>query len=302
MMALTLRDNNISRKILQFWILAALLLVAFSFSSTPAAADWSPLIERLIADGFEEQAVRNLFSRPEVKFEPRAMASKLESLLKRRTVKPTGVLKSFLRIQVIADARFYMQENQAILENIHSRYCVPQEIVVAILLVETLLGKNVGENGAFNRLASMALCGDLEAIRPYLPRKLLSPKNEDLARSRCRQKANWAYAELKALIDYAGKSDIDPVNIPGSIYGAIGLCQFMPSNIFSFGVDADRDGRIDLFSTTDALHSIANYLRSHGWKCRMNRKSQHRVILAYNHSPVYVNTVLAVAEKLKKHK
>ncbi len=300
MIGLILRHNNLPRNILLVWILAALLFMAFSFLSTPAAADWSPLIERLIADGFEEQAVRTIFSRPEVKFEPSAMTSKLESLLKRRTVKPQGVLKGFLRSQVIADARSYMQENQEILENIHRRYCVPQEIVVAILLVETLLGKNVGENCAFNILASMALYTDLEAIRPYLPPKLLTLKNEDLARSRCQQKANWAYEELKALIDYAVKSGIDPVKIPASIYGAIGLCQFMPSNIVSYGVDADHDGRIDLFSTPDALHSIANYLRGHGWKCKMNRKSQHQVIFAYNHSPVYVNTVLAVAEKLKE--
>lgn len=299
MIAPNLRYNHLSRNHLRVWILAALLWVAFSSSSTPADADWSPLIERLVADGFEDQAVRTLFSRPEVKFEPSAMTSKLESLLKRRTVKPQGVLKGFLRSQVIADARSYMQENQEILENIHRRYCVPQEIVVAILLVETLLGKNVGENCAFNILASMALYTDLEAIRPYLPPKLITLKNEDLARSRCQQKANWAYEELKALIDYAVKSGIDPVKIPASIYGAIGLCQFMPSNIVSYGVDADHDGRIDLFSTPDALHSIANYLRGHGWKCKMNRGAWPKVIFTYNHSSIYVNTVLAVAGKLK---
>lgn len=302
MIAPTLRYNPLFRNHLRVWILAAFLWVAFSPSSTPAVADWSPLIERLVADGFEDQAVRTLFSRPEVKFEPSAMTSKLASLLKRRTVKPHGVFKSFLRSQVIADALSYMQENQEILENIHRRYCVPQEIVVAILLVETLLGKNVGEKSAFNILASMALHTDLEAIRPYLPPKLLTIKNEDLARSRCQQKANWAYAELKALIDYAVKSGIDPVNIPGSLYGAIGLCQFMPSNIVSYGVDADRDGRIDLFSTPDALHSIANYLQSHGWKCKMNRGAWPKVIFTYNHSSIYVNTVLAVAKKLKNNK
>lgn len=300
MIVLTLRQNNPSRNILLAWILAALLSVAFSFSPTPAAADWSPLIERLVADGFEEEAVRTLFSRPEVKFEPRAMKSKLEELFKKKTIKPAGVLSGFLRSEVIADARSYIQENRAVLEKIHTNYCVPQEIVVAILLIETLLGKNVGENFAFNRLASMALCTNLETIRPYLPRKLLTAKNVDLARSRCRQKADWAYAELKALIDYSVKSGIDPVNIPGSIYGAIGLCQFMPSNIFSYGIDADGDGRIDLFFTPDALHSIANYLRSRGWKCDMNQTSRQRVIFAYNHSTIYVNTVLAVAEKIKE--
>jgi len=284
------------------WVWTVFLGVAFAASPPPVAADWSPLIERLVADGFEDQAVRDIFSRPEVKFDPSAMASKLESLLKRRAGKPHGVYKSFLRSPVIADAFSYLQANRELLENIHRRYCVPQEIVVAILLVETLLGKNVGEQSAFNRLASMALHSDLEAIRPYLPPNLVTTKNEDLARSRCREKAHWAYAELKALIHYATRSGIDPVNIPGSPYGAIGLCQFMPSNIVSYGVDADRDGHINLFSTPDALHSIANYLRGHGWKCLMNRRAWPKVIFAYNHSSVYVNTVLAVAEKLRNHR
>jgi membrane-bound lytic murein transglycosylase B len=259
-------------------------------------------MERLVADGFEDQAVRTLFSRSEVKYDPSAMASKLESLLRRRTVKPGGVFQSFLRSQVIADAFSYMQEKQEILENIQRRYCVPQEIVVAILLVETLLGKNVGEKSAFNILASMALYSDLEAMRPYLPAKLITMKNEDLARTRCREKALWAYNELKALIEYAVKSGIDPVTIPGSLYGAIGLCQFMPSNIAPYGVDADLDGRIDLFSTPDALHSIANYLQGHGWKCKMTRGAWPKIIFAYNRSSVYVNTVLAVAEKLRDKK
>ncbi len=283
------------------WIWALFIWGAFSLAPHPAAADWSPLIERLVADGFGDQAVRTLFSRPEVKYDPSAMASKLGALLQKRTAKPQGVLKSYLRRPVIAEALSYMRENQEILENIQGRYCVPQEIVVAIMLVETLLGKNVGEKSAFNVLASMALHTDLEAIRPFLPPKLVTMKNEDLARSRCQEKALWAYAELKALIDYAVRSGLDPVNIPGSLYGAIGLCQFMPSNIVSYGVDADLNGRIDLFSTRDALHSVANYLQSHGWECKLSRRAWPKVIFTYNQSSVYVNTVLAVAKRLKKN-
>jgi len=45
--------------------------------------------------------------------------------------------------------------------------------------------------------------------------------------------------------------------------------------------------------------SMANYLREHGWKCSMDRSSQLQVILDYNKSFVYANTVLAVAEKLR---
>ena len=145
----------------------------------------------------------------------------------------------------------------------------------------------------------MALCSSLETVRPYLNKKLVSTRNEDLARTICQQKADWAYGELTALLMYADWSEFDPLSIPGSIYGAIGLCQFMPSNVLSYGVDADADGRVDLFSKADALHSIANYLRGYGWKCSMDRTSQLLVILDYNKSLVYANTVLAVAEKLK---
>jgi len=73
----------------------------------------------------------------------------------------------------------------------------------------------------------------------------------------------------------------------------------MPSNVFTYGVDADNDGRIDLFVKADALYSIANYLREHGWGCQMDKSGQHKAIYAYNHSVVYANTILAVAEKLK---
>jgi membrane-bound lytic murein transglycosylase B len=176
---------------------------------------------------------------------------------------------------------------------------VPEEIVVSILLVETELGQNTGSRRAFNTLASMALLGDLDMIRPYLSGDLLTPSNEGYARRRCREKSDWAYHELKSLIRYAQSNGLDPLEIPGSIYGAIGLCQFMPSNVPSYGVDADGDGRIDLFAADDALHSIGKYLSNHGWKCRLSRKSQHRVIMTYNRSRTYANTVLAVAEQLR---
>ena len=170
---------------------------------------------------------------------------------------------------------------------------------MSILLVETRLGQFTGTRCAFNTLASMALCTELETISPCLPEGVITPATEGFARQRCRQKADWAYHELKALIDYAGINGVDPYSIRGSAYGAIGLCQFMPSQAFIFGVDADGDGRVDLFTAVDALHSIANYLKKNGWKCRMNRAQRQKVILSYNHSLIYANTVLAVAEKIR---
>ncbi len=272
-----------------------------------AWADWSPLIDRLVRDGNDKKSVAELFARPEARFDPDPMSRKLEELIRRLSHKPSteqearisALFNKLLRPERINQALAYTHENKATLNSIQARYCVPEEIVVAIMLVETELGRNTGSRKAFNTLASMALAGDLEMIRPYLAGDLLTASNEDYARRRCREKSDWAYQELISLIHYAWKNKIDPLEIPGSIYGAIGLCQFMPSNVSPYGVDADGDGRIDLFAAQDALHSIGRYLHSHGWKCKMSRKGQYRVVMAYNRSPIYANTVLDIAEKIR---
>jgi peptidoglycan lytic transglycosylase B len=271
-------------------------------------ADWTPLIERLVADNFDEQVMRKIFDRQGVNFDPSVMSCKLKELINNRYKKHDAVSSRkiraayarFLKPEAIAEAQAYLQRNGETLQGITENYCVPREIVVAILLVETELGQHLGNRGAFNTLASMALSHDLETIRPYLAPELLTRRNEEFARKRCQQKADWAYGELKALIRYGLGNGIDPLSIPGSLYGAIGICQFMPSKISVYGIDADRDGRVDLFSERDALYSMANYLRSHGWRCNMTAKRQYRVIMAYNHSNIYADTVINVAKKLKE--
>lgn len=286
-----------------------LFFIALILLPAPVLANWDPLIERLVADGFDEGRMRSLFSRPEVNFEPAAMRAKIEELLQKQRRKPLGipkwqtkaVHKGFLKKTAIVRARSYLRENSEILEEIRSAFCIPKEIIVSILMVETGLGHHLGGKYAFNRLASMALCRDLEVIRPHLGNEI-NAQNEEAARAICRRKGDWAYEEMKALLEYAERGGINPLSIPGSIYGAFGICQFMPSNALTYGIDADQDGKVDLFSKMDALHSIANYLRGHGWQCSMDLWSKRRVIFEYNHSPIYANTVLAIAERLGPEK
>ncbi|MGZ3634643.1 MAG: lytic murein transglycosylase [Syntrophales bacterium] len=292
---------------LNFSILASIFSLSLSILPSSSFADWTPLIERLSADNFDEQVIREIFDRPGINFDPGAMSCKLKELINKRYNKKDTISASkvraayarFLRPEVIAAAQTYLQKNRKTLQGITDNYCVPKEIVVSILLVETELGRHLGDRGAFNTLASMALSSDLETIRPYLAPDLVTRRTEEFARKRCRQKADWAYRELKALIRYSSESGIDPLSIPGSLYGAIGICQFMPTKISVYGVDADRDGHVNLFAEPDALYSMANYLRSHGWRCDMSTKRLYRVILAYNHSKIYADTVLTVAKKLK---
>ncbi len=291
----------------RLWI-ATVLLLPLLGPAQSAAADWKPLAERLTADGFNRESMESLFAHPEVLFEPDAMAGKLRVLIRSRSAEEDSLAatlrkafrRDYLKPRTIARANLYLIENKAVLEKIAIQYGVPEEIIVSILLIETHLGEKTGSRRVFNRLASMARASDLEMVRPYLNVEILTPENEEFARRRCREKADWAYGELKALLRYSAQNGIDPLAIRGSIYGAIGLCQFMPSNVFLYGVDADGDGRIDPFAKPDALHSIANYLRGHGWREGMDRDSQHRIIFAYNNSTVYANTVLAVAERIKE--
>ena len=80
------------------------------------------------------------------------------------------------------------------------------------------------------------------------------------------QKSAWAYRELKGFLAYTEKEGLDPAAINGSYAGAMGIPQFMPSNIGLHAKDGNADGRVDLFVHADAIYSIAAYLEHYGWK------------------------------------
>jgi membrane-bound lytic murein transglycosylase B len=275
----------------------------------PFADPWSPLIERLEREGFERPFLLNLFARPGLVFDPEVMARKMNALLERRLAdrrdqgaESKAVYSQFLKPQALREARAFLRENGRELARIQKRYLVPPEILVALLLVETRLGTFVGAQGAFFVLANMARSRDLALIRERIGRTDLDAETRAWLAKRTEEKAEWAFAELAALLRYAQTNGLDPAGIPGSMYGAIGICQFVPSNVLAYGVDADRDGRVDLFCGPDALHSMANYLRRNGWKRSMSERQKLAVIYRYNHSPTYSRTVLAVASRLSKGK
>ena len=65
-------------------------------------------------------------------------------------------------------------------------------------------------------------------------------------------------------------------------------------------MDGNGDGRIDLFEDADAIHSIASYLKKHGWRPNQSRKGAFKVIYHYNHSKYYVNTILKIMDLLEE--
>ena len=52
-----------------------------------------------------------------------------------------------------------------------------------------------------------------------------------------------ALREASALLAYAEQAEADPLALPGSLYGAVGVSQFMPTSALQWGVDGDGDGR-----------------------------------------------------------
>jgi membrane-bound lytic murein transglycosylase B len=282
--------------LLIFFALSSLIYpVSCHASKAMNACVWEPLIQHLIKDGEDEATIRSIFARREVQFDPRVMHRKLshkESKLD---------YSKFLRPERLSRARAFLDTHRELLSQIEGEYGVPKEIKVAILLVETDLGRYLGPGRAFNILASMAAATDIDSVKPWLPPELLVSTERECVEKKLKDKSQWAYEELRALLIYSGQNQIDPLEIKGSIFGAIGLCQFMPSNALRFGIDQDHNGKIDLFSRADAIASMANYIRNYGWKDNLSRDEQEAVILRYNYSRPYARTVLDVAERLSSN-
>lgn len=213
------------------------------------------------------------------------------------------VYRTIMTDERLAESRQFLSANQRTLLRLERHYGIPGEIAVGILTVETRLGTYLGDKSAFLTLASMALCDDYRCVASAFKDQHVTKRRRRWLNRRTAQKAKWAYGECKALLTYARQSGRDPLSIPGSFYGAIGIAQFMPSQALRHGVDGNGDGVVDLFVLDDALFSMGNYLMKNGWRGSMrSRRKQRRAIYNYNHSRIYVNTVMAVADYLEEGK
>jgi len=187
------------------------------------------------------------------------------------------------------------------LEAAKKTYAVDFEIITAILLVETRLGKLTGNKGILNTLSTLAALSE-DKNRDALWKKV-SEKNRRTRKEMdawALRKSKWAYKELKAYLKYTGRENMDPVKINGSFAGALGYSQFMPTSILAYAADGNNDNRVDLFNHWDAIASIAKYLKAHGWKPGLDDKKMAGVVLTYNNSTYYANAVLKIRSLLRE--
>lgn len=197
--------------------------------------------------------------------------------------------------------REYIRAHQAAFDSAREKYGVPPDVGAALLFVETRLGKVLGDvpENAFYTLASMAVTDQPRDIPDWLPKLDGYQKRLGWLDETMRKRSDWAFNETAALLRHMVKDGVPPERLPGSIYGAVGLCQFMPSNISAYGADGDGDGRVDLFTPPDAIASLAKYLAKHGWRSGLSPAAQHKALMTYNHSAVYANTILALSELIR---
>jgi membrane-bound lytic murein transglycosylase B len=134
----------------------------------------------------------------------------------------------------------FWDSHKATLDRAHKEYGVPPEIIVAIIGVETRYGKNTGHHLVVDALATLAFGYPSRArfFRKQLEEFLLLQREESL----------------------------DGTGMKGSYAGAIGIPQFIPSSYRDFAVDFDNDGVRDLNNPADAIGSVGNYFKEHGWK------------------------------------
>ena len=146
----------------------------------------------------------------------------------------------FLSAERISDGVRFWLDHKNTLEQISAQYQVPSEYLVAILGVETHYGRNTGPYRALDALATLAF--------DYPPRQ------------------KFVRSELEEFLLLVKENKLDPLTVPGSYAGALGVPQFMPSQYRRYAVAANADRRRDLWGDwDDILASVANYLNEHGW-------------------------------------
>lgn len=277
------------------------------FSSVDPA--WKPLIARLGRDGFKERDLLPIYAALGPKsYSPAYMAAKIHELygvqgigIKRNST-AAPLLPDNYR-QPISDATAgscvaFMKKHSTVLKDIEKRHGVPANVIVGLLLIETGLGRDLGSHSALRALSSMALTNTPTMLASQGNSRQPKYLRAGSLNATLRDKSNWAYKEVRALIRYSKQNKLDIATIPGSIYGAIGICQFMPSNILPYAKDGNKDGKVDIFNVVDAMYSVANYLEANGWRSARSDAAKHAVIKTYNKDNSYAASVLATSRQL----
>ncbi|MDM0058082.1 lytic murein transglycosylase B [Variovorax fucosicus] len=150
-------------------------------------------------------------------------------------------------VRIAAGVRFW-RANADTLARAEAEFGVPAEIVVGIIGVETIYGRNMGSFRVIDALATLSF--DFPQEHP-----------------RAAERRAFFRGELESFLSTESRTAEDPMVPLGSYAGAMGMPQFMPSSIAKYAIDYDGDGKVDLVnSPADVIGSVANYFKGFGWQ------------------------------------
>ncbi|HBB1748524.1 TPA: lytic murein transglycosylase B [Escherichia coli] len=212
------------------------------FANNPNAQQF---IDKMVnKHGFDRQQLQEILSQ----------ANRLDSVLRlmdnqapTTSVKPPSgpngawlrYRKKFITPDNVQNGVVFWNQYEDALNRAWQVYGVPPEIIVGIIGVETRWGRVMGKTRILDALATLSF---------NYPRR-----------------AEYFSGELETFLLMARDEQDDPLNLKGSFAGAMGYGQFMPSSYKQYAVDFSGDGHINLWDPVDAIGSVANYFKAHGW-------------------------------------
>jgi len=166
----------------------------------------------------------------------------IEAISRPSTIKPWLEYRAaFVNKKRVQLGLEFWDKYQHTLRRAEKKFGVPQEIIIAIIGVETIYGKNAGNFRVIDALTTLAF---------DYPRR-----------------AEFFRSELEQYLLLAREQHFDLLEIRSSYAGALGVPQFMPSSYRKYAIDFNGNQTIDLLrEDRDAIGSVANYMQAYGWK------------------------------------
>ncbi|MCF2946777.1 lytic murein transglycosylase B [Paraglaciecola aquimarina] len=223
-------------KVLQFGLLIVLSYSVSAISASPEVLQLQ-FIDTMVK---EHKFERNYIEATLAKSSKNTKI--LESIAKPWEAKPWHqYYPIFLTEKRLAKGLAFWQEHQHSLQRAEQQTGVPAQIIVAIIGIETFYGSYMGKYSVLDALTTLGFY--------YPPR------------------ATFFRSELAQLFLLAQEEKFDITQLKGSYAGAMGWGQFISSSYRHYAVDFDGDGIRDLLNNpVDAIGSVANYFKKHGWK------------------------------------
>ena len=215
----------------------AITLLLLATSAQAATLPGIPdFIDEMVAKHhFKRNELDNLFERAQHRPEI------IEAITRPATIKPWPEYRAaFVNARRVKLGVEFWDKYHLTLQRATRQYGVPPEIIVAIIGVETIYGKNAGSFRTIDALTTLAF---------DYPRR-----------------APFFRSELENYLLLARDQEFDLLAVRSSYAGALGIPQFMPSSYRNYAVDFNDNHKIDLLhEDRDAIGSVANYMKAYGW-------------------------------------